>query len=349
MYWQKWQRRGQVALNVARAVACNRLNRISYPRFAHFYLTWRCNLRCHSCNVWRENLYPELGTEDMKKALGQLHFLDVLKLSGGEPFLRDDMEELIAHVQERVRPAHLQIISNATYPVKMERLVKQLGSPNMTLRLSMEGKGETHNKLRGRPWASERLWESLERLVPLRRQHGFHLGINYNLCEDTLADLPAVLQWCRENKVDLVPGVAVFPFLEDRFQDGAHGPMLGDPKAFMQRFSEIWQYQSGLSALEAWLVKRQGMRGITDVVRPEGKSLRFGCRELRDLMYVLPDGNLVICGLKHKPIGNLARERFEDIWFGERIGAFRDEVDQCSGCLQMSIKMASRVYSGRLV
>jgi len=80
----------------------------------------------------------------------------------------------------------------------------------------------------------------------------------------------------------------------------------------------------------------------------EPSSLRFGCRELRNLMYVLPNGNLITCGLKHRPIGNLAHEKFEDLWFGEKIKTFRDAVDACEGCMQMSIKMQSRLYNGKL-
>ena len=61
---------------------------------------------------------------------------------------------------------------------------------------------------------------------------------------------------------------------------------------------------------------------------------RFHCRELRDLLYFLPDGSVVRCGLDHRPVGNVREKSFDDIWFGSEIAEFRKRVDDCPGCLQ---------------
>ena len=73
---------------------------------------------------------------------------------------------------------------------------------------------------------------------------------------------------------------------------------------------------------------------------------RFHCRELRDLIYVLPNGDLVRCGLDHRPVGNLRSTPFEALWRGEGIRAFRKKVDDCPGCLQASVQILSRLYGG---
>ena len=73
---------------------------------------------------------------------------------------------------------------------------------------------------------------------------------------------------------------------------------------------------------------------------------RFHCRELRDLIYVKPNGDLVRCGLDHKPIGNLRHQSFQELWRGEDIKAFHKKVDDCPGCLQASVMILSRLYGG---
>ena len=80
----------------------------------------------------------------------------------------------------------------------------------------------------------------------------------------------------------------------------------------------------------------------------EGHQQRFTCRELRDLLYMLPNGDVVRCGMDHEPIGNVRAQPFDDIWFGEAIRAYRRKVDDCPGCLQASIQIMSRVYGGCL-
>jgi MoaA/NifB/PqqE/SkfB family radical SAM enzyme len=80
----------------------------------------------------------------------------------------------------------------------------------------------------------------------------------------------------------------------------------------------------------------------------EGDIQRFSCRELRDLLYLLPNGDVVRCGLDHRPVGNLRDSTFDEIWFGEEVKAFRQRVDQCPGCLQASVQILSRLYGGCL-
>ena len=80
----------------------------------------------------------------------------------------------------------------------------------------------------------------------------------------------------------------------------------------------------------------------------DGETSAFQCRELRDLLYLLPNGNVVRCGMDHESIGNLREESFDEIWFGERMCAFRDKVDKCPGCKQASVQILSRLYAGSI-
>lgn len=67
------------------------------PYHVQWFLTSRCNYRCRSCNVWREQDENELSTAEVKKGLDVLKTLGVIEvvLSGGAPLLRDDIGEII--------------------------------------------------------------------------------------------------------------------------------------------------------------------------------------------------------------------------------------------------------------
>jgi MoaA/NifB/PqqE/SkfB family radical SAM enzyme len=71
-----------------------------FPFYASFKLTSRCHFGCSFCNV-RNNLYPDLPTEDVKKILRNLSRSSVLMVSfeGGEPLLRPDIGELLAYAR----------------------------------------------------------------------------------------------------------------------------------------------------------------------------------------------------------------------------------------------------------
>jgi len=71
------------------------------PYHAQWLLTRRCNYRCRGCTVWREQKsgVSEISADEVKKGLDVLRDLGVIEivLSGGNPLLRDDIDEIISH------------------------------------------------------------------------------------------------------------------------------------------------------------------------------------------------------------------------------------------------------------
>ena len=67
-----------------------------HPFFTHLCVTERCNLRCRYCQVWKHP-HAELSTDEFKLVIRRIYEMGVLILSftGGEPFMRDDIFELI--------------------------------------------------------------------------------------------------------------------------------------------------------------------------------------------------------------------------------------------------------------
>ncbi|MDG5813922.1 radical SAM protein [Chitinispirillales bacterium ANBcel5] len=71
-----------------------------FPFYASFKLTSRCHFGCPFCNV-KKNAVPDLTTEQIKAVMDNLSRSSVLMTSfeGGEPLLRDDIEELLQYAQ----------------------------------------------------------------------------------------------------------------------------------------------------------------------------------------------------------------------------------------------------------
>jgi len=64
-------------------------------------ITYRCNNDCPHCYNARLRSYPELSSDDWKKIIDRLWDLSIphLIFTGGEPTLRNDLPELIAHAE----------------------------------------------------------------------------------------------------------------------------------------------------------------------------------------------------------------------------------------------------------
>ena len=66
---------------------------IPHPTDASIILTYRCPMKCKMCNIW---FNPTKKEEEIKASdLRTLPRLKFINLTGGEPFVRDDLAEIV--------------------------------------------------------------------------------------------------------------------------------------------------------------------------------------------------------------------------------------------------------------
>src|SRR5919107_2870911 len=99
------------------------LARTDHPVLAHVIPMRRCNLACTYCNEYDKTSDP-VPLEEMKRRLDKLAELgtSVITISGGEPLMHPQLDEIIKHVRSHGMIAGL--ISNGYYftPERIERL-----------------------------------------------------------------------------------------------------------------------------------------------------------------------------------------------------------------------------------
>lgn len=72
------------------------------PHHAQWLVTRKCNYRCVGCNVWKEQDQNELSADEIKKGLDILRKIGIVELvlSGGDPLLRSDIDEILEHASK---------------------------------------------------------------------------------------------------------------------------------------------------------------------------------------------------------------------------------------------------------
>lgn len=113
-------------------------------------LTYRCNSRCAHCHIWKKkSAVRELSLAEHKKLYGEIlnGKIESLSISGGEPFMRPDVEAVLRSVPSEVP---LMVGSNG---ILSERIVRSLDrircSRPISVQLSLDGMEETHDRVRG--------------------------------------------------------------------------------------------------------------------------------------------------------------------------------------------------------
>ena len=113
--------------------------------------TYRCNFKCHHCNL--NNLVSnqvELTASEIFKIFEKSNTLKKLPvdISGGEPFLKEDIIEIIKNFTKLGHP--LGITTNGSFPEKIEELIKEIDNTDLiNFAISIDGLENIHDKIRG--------------------------------------------------------------------------------------------------------------------------------------------------------------------------------------------------------
>ena len=137
--------------NIAQSACMRRLNPdwIPQPHAGHFILTYKCNLKCQGCGSWKVRNHDDLSALEWRRVFSQLRQLDIVKVLGGEPFVRDDIVDVLSAIREEVDPYILQLTTNGMMGDRLIETIHAVAWPGLQLRISVDGLPETRSHERG--------------------------------------------------------------------------------------------------------------------------------------------------------------------------------------------------------
>src|SRR5262249_7705611 len=137
-------------LRFALSVLQNRMGTVPRPSWCTYLVLYRCNARCPMCDSWRLRPGKELTPSQVRDVFAKVGPLDVVRLTGGEPFLREDFAEIAAAVHEQSRPSVLHVTSNGSFPDRVLLFANKFACPRrLQFLISFDGLEAEHNASRG--------------------------------------------------------------------------------------------------------------------------------------------------------------------------------------------------------
>lgn len=160
---------------------------MSSKPYISLVLTKRCNAKCQMCNC---HLNPTRVEEEFTADLiDRLPQMKSTTLTGGEPFLRKDIEEIIGRLQGKTD--RILINTNGFFTEKMCNMARRY--PDVGIRISIDGMEITHNTIRGVPNIYKQAMKSLEELIKIRGKHD--LGIGFCVQDCNYKELIPMFEW----------------------------------------------------------------------------------------------------------------------------------------------------------
>jgi len=168
------------------------------PEFVTFFVTDKCNFKCSYC-FFHDNLNKntnELNLEEIEKISKGMDEFIILDITGGEPFIRDDISDIVKIFYENNKIMNVVIVTNGWFSEKIKKhvaqIVKQCPKLHVLLNVSIDGIGKDFDRIREKDHAYEHCTETFKQLNPLREEYeNFQMGIviTYStLTQDSIID-----------------------------------------------------------------------------------------------------------------------------------------------------------------
>ncbi|MGE9294005.1 MAG: radical SAM/SPASM domain-containing protein [Puniceicoccales bacterium] len=200
-------------------LAKHRLAKVPMPINFTYSITHACQSLCKTCNIgllYREN--PKLTQDELKldeiekifKSIGPGHIY-FFNISGGEPFLRKEIPEIVRLALRYLKPAIIHSPTNALMPdIIAQRVEAIMGiieeeapGTHFTIKPSFDAVGEKHDVIRGVKGNFDRLLKTIEKLKDVQKRHpNLYIGLGTVISNFSIDHLPETAEYVRKLNVD---------------------------------------------------------------------------------------------------------------------------------------------------
>ena len=286
------------------------------PKEICIIVTYRCNAKCNMCDVWHHptDARNEISVEDIAKLPSGLRFINI---TGGEPFIRQDIGEIVRTVRSKTE--RIVISTNGFFTDRIVALCEKY--PDLGIRISTEGLQKTNDSIRRIPDGFDR---TLRTLLTLRRMGikdiGFGMTVQDMNCKDLLPlyELSDALGY--EFATATLHNSHYFHKLDN---------VINDKEMVCSEFSNLIKELLKSKSVKKWF-RAYFNYGLMNYIYGGKRFLK--CEMGNDSCFVDPFGDVLACnGMDVKiSLGNIKEQTFDEIWNSKRADEVREMVRGCN-------------------
>lgn len=258
------------------------------PYAVTFYVTHKCNLACSYCTQKEPDVFSdELPTRETIQVLKRIRKeTDSIVITGGEPTLRADIEELVEAARFECKYRSLLLITNGTLLDRKPRILRAVTG----LVVSLDALAADPTNPLSKPAALPKVMENLE-LAKEQLGSPRRITISTVIEPWNIGEVERLLDWC-----------------------GEQGFVFAAQSAQMEKMPNLALLQNpGYQALVDKIIERRrhGVQPINGTPRTIETLLRFGDFQCYPTMFprVYPNGDVFYpCEPLRKVAGNLMRD-----------------------------------------
>lgn len=305
--------------------------RLKEPYKLTFAVTYKCNSRCKTCNIWKKEVKNELRLKEIKRIFESIN-PSWIDLTGGEIFLREDIFELIKTIHENSELYLLHFPTNGLLVDKITETlekIKQLSIPKFVVSISLDGPKEIHDEIRGVKGNFEKAVQTYKNLKDLGIESYFGLTLsefNIGKYEETLESLKRQI----ENFKDKELHVNLYHTSEHYYSN----PKEFDRRKLIKDVEKCIEKRKGIHLNPIKFLEYKYIEKARNYIK-NGKT-PLSCKSLTSSCFIDPKGNVYPCSIYNKKLGNLRNNDYnlKKIWNSEKTKKIQREIEglKCPNC-----------------
>ena len=316
-----------------------RRRRLDHPLKLTWAVTYACQSGCLSCAIWQRKPTGELKLPEIRRIFEQAPGFAWVDLTGGEPFLRGDIEDIAATVVERCKDlVLLHLPTNGLDPDRVERGVRAMldrKPRRLIITVSVDGPPGLNETLRGHEDAWTAALETFARLRRLRgSRFAVYLGItlqpaNWGLAAEIYPEARRVVPGLESSELhwNVAQGSDHF------YGNGGFDAVM--PLGIAEHLRVLSGDDSPPHSLHPVQTLDRAYRAQVAAFLQSGTS-PLPCRALWSTAFLDPKGVLYPCITWDKPLGGLRDHdlNLPALWSSRAVADAAEEVDagRCPQC-----------------
>lgn len=317
------------------------------PQYLILYVTNDCWMNCKHC-FYNKGFRDEnkiqssvLSLSEIEKIADSIKKILYLSITGGEPFLRTDIEEIIKLFTKKNKVSRYQMptsgFNTSLIIEKTNNILMQNPKIPFRIHVSLDGNEEIHDKIRDKKGSYKNAVETIIGLNKLKKEYpNFDVSIattvsNYN--QNIIQEISEIVEsihpdgeWC----INIIRGKPVDSEINKVIPENYS--KAGEIISQRIKASTYKGYKGHISA--KWLTAKNVVRRriIRKILENNYKGGGCSAGSLGGVVY--PDGSVFACELLNKCFGNLKdyNYNFPLLWNSKTADAIRNRI-QDSKCL----------------
>jgi MoaA/NifB/PqqE/SkfB family radical SAM enzyme len=343
----------EIAIRLAKNALRYRLLKVTgkpgIPQALSLEVTHRCIAKCLMCNIWKiPSSVQDLAMEEWLNFLSSPLFTDLreLDITGGEPFLREDLVDLINGLLQLdlKRLRSIAITTNALLVNRVvegvEQILKALRNRAIDLVIvcAMDAAGDLHDRIRNFKGAWPKLDKTIQGLMRLRETYpGLILGLKTTVLPMNMDELDGIVRYADDRGLFTIISPCIIT--EGRYLNLDKAEALVFQAAAVEKLKRFYDKQTSRWVYHGEKLIEYFERGV--VKKPCSCGFNY--------FFVRNTGDVFPCPLMNLSLGNIGSTPVEDMlnstkasWFRRRIG----KHPPCRRCTEPGLERYGLPYEG---